>query len=80
MSVMYAEWGVGNPTFLSTEVEEANGTEFRVKGFFVTGNILSVYVRSQIGYCVLIVESVEGTKWGIKPYCAFKFLFGIKSR
>ena len=71
---MYAEIGLGNEFFCSTELKD----ELRVKGFFV-GRFISVYVRVWIGRVVVILDSREGVKVQKKNRCSFKCLFGIVS-
>jgi len=76
---VFAEVGVGNDTCLSTEYEKADGSEFRVVGFFIGDRIVSMYIRVWIGYQVLIVDTKEGIKFSKKNKKKFKVLFGVKS-
>ena len=76
--MLYAECGMGNAHFLSTEVEQ-DGPEFRVKGWFVEKPI-SIYIRVWVKKVVVIVDSREGIKITRKSKNHLKLLVGVKSQ
>ena len=75
---VYAEAGIGNGTCLSTEYEKSDGSEYRVKGFFVQ-RLKSVYIRIWIKNQVLILDSKDRLKRSSKDRKRFKLIFGIQS-
>lgn len=70
----YSEVGYGNPSFMSVEMEN----ETRIVGFCLE-RIVSMYVRVWVGNRVLIVDSVEGFKMGLKDKKCFKLVFGVRN-
>ena len=75
---MYAEVGIGNSTFLSTEYESESGDEYR-RNEFRFAQFQSMYLRAWVGKWVFILDSKEGFKTKKKSRSAFKLLFGIHS-
>jgi hypothetical protein len=71
----YMEIGYGNPTFVSTELENENRLSRRV-----SGKVASIYVRVWIGRLVLILDSVEGLKIKRKERNEIKCLVGVVLR
>lgn len=76
--MIYAEFGIGNASFFSTEIEE-NDEEYRIEGWRVE-KVISLYVRIWINKKVIIIDSKEGIKFGNKMRKSFKILIGIKSK
>lgn len=72
---IYTEVGVGNKSFISTEIEMGEG-EYRVRGF-VMGKFVSLYLRVWIGRRVVIVDSREGVKFQSKGRSTVKVLLGV---
>jgi len=72
---IFAEIGIGNETFLSTEIEKGC-SEKRVKGFFVPKKIDNLYFRFWAFRFVLII-STKGIKTMKKKKSKFKLLFGV---
>ena len=75
---LYAEAGIGNQTFLSTEYESESGDEYRRNGFRFA-QFQSMYLRAWVGKRIFILDSKEGFKTKKKSRKAFKLLFGIAS-
>jgi len=75
--MIYAEIGIGNGSFLSTEIEVGR-KERRIKGFMVR-RIRSVYLRVWVGRRVLILDTTEGFKTSRKSRSSFKLLLGVVS-
>ena len=75
---MYAEVGIGNETFLSTEYEDESGDEYRRNGFRFA-SVQSIYLRVWIAHRVIILDSKERFKMKTTSRAAFKLLFGIHS-
>lgn len=75
----FIEFGIGNRWVVRTEFEQADGTEWEVKG--ISGKIQpeSYYLRFWIGRKVVILDSKEGLKRQTKSRSAFKLIFGIRS-
>lgn len=76
MKQVYAEMGIGNETFLSTEIEEG-GHERRIKGFHLPKKITDVYVRIWVGKRVMIVSTKDGVKFVRKEKQGLKILVGV---
>lgn len=76
MEKVYAEIGIGNKTFLSTEFEKEN-KEYRISKFVLPKKINEVYIRIWINKKVYIFSSKEGFKIKKKDTNRFKFLLGI---
>ena len=75
---MYAEAGIGNKTFLSTEYESESDDEYR-RSEFRFAQVRSIYLRIWVEKQVFILDSKEGFKIKRKNQKAFKLLFGIAS-
>ena len=75
----YVEIGIGNETFINTEIEYDDGTEKRQKGF-VKLKVDEVYIRCWIGYKVYILSSKEWFKKDHKKKQKFKLLLGIAGK
>ena len=73
---IYSEIGYGNDTFVSSEIEYDDGTEVRVKGFFVK-SVTEVYFRLWIKKTVFICSSKEGFKTVFKAKSKFKLIIGF---
>ena len=76
MKKIYAEVGLGNDTFLSTEIEDGIN-EHRVPGFSVPKNIESCYFRFWILKKVYIFSTNRGFEVKDKDRNKLKILFGI---
>jgi hypothetical protein len=77
---IYAEFGIGNETFLNTEFEKSDGTEYRVPSFVIPDVVDDIYIRIWIVKFVLILSTKDGIKIGRKNKNKFKILFGIGGR
>lgn len=53
---IFAEFGIGNDTFCSTEIEKGS-KEYRLKGFLLPPKIEAVYVRIWIGKIVFAIST-----------------------
>ena len=76
MKKVFAEIGLGNDTFLSTEFEEGD-TEYRVPNFVVPDKINGFYLRVWLFKDVFIVSSNHGFEMKKKDRNKLKILFGI---
>ena len=74
---LYTELGIGNPSFVSTEIEYPDGTEERVVGFRKM-QVENLYFRIWIGYNVYIFPSRSGFNKKIKNRKDFKILVGVE--
>ena len=72
----YVEFGVGNPTIISTEIEYPDGSETRFAGARWPERITGCYLRLWIGYVVIVVRW-QGMHIAAKRRPAFKLLLGI---
>jgi hypothetical protein len=77
MKRVFAEIGLGNKTYCSTEFEEDGVKEYRVPKFVKPERVAGYYIRMWFGNTVYIFSSDEGFKRKKKDRKAFKFLFGI---
>ena len=77
MKKVYSEIGLGNPSFLSTEIEEGN-KESRVSKFILPKKIEGVYLRFWIFKKVFIISSKNGIVLQSKDKNKFKILFGVQ--
>ena len=73
---IYAEVGIGNDTFFSTEYEDGD-REYRVSRFVKPSHVMEYYVRIWIRKTVYIFSTHEGLKKVSKDKNRFKFLFGV---
>ena len=76
MKKVFAEIGVGNDTFLSTEFEDSD-KEYRVPRFVVPDKINQVYFRFWIFKKVFILSSENGFRVMTKDRNKLKVLLGI---
>ena len=74
---LYTEIGIGNPTFISTEIEYPDGTEKRFPGFKKM-KIIDLYFRVWIGRKVFIISIKDGFKTQTKDRTNFKVLIGAQ--
>jgi len=58
MKRVYAEIGIGNKTFLSTEIEKGN-KEYRLNKFIIPKKLEEIYLRIWIIKLVIIVSFFE---------------------
>ena len=72
----YIEIGIGNESFISTEIEE-NGREYRIRGWHRLSKIEDLYLRCWIGKTVWVLSSRDGLKKMFKRRKYFKLLIGI---
>ena len=77
MKKVYSEIGLGNPSFLSTEIEEGN-KESRVSKFILPKKIEGVYLRFWIFKKVFIISSKNGIVLQNRDKNKFKILFGVQ--
>jgi len=76
MKKVFAEIGIGNDTFLSTEIEEGKN-EYRIPKFIMPDKIKGYYIRFWIFKNVFVLDSDEGFKVKRKDRNKFKLIFGI---
>lgn len=76
MKKVYAEVGIGNDTFLSTEFEEGDN-EYRVPKFVVPKKITELYFRFWIFKRVFALSTQSGLTTRKKDRNKLKILFGI---
>ena len=76
MKKVFAEIGLGNDTFLSTEFEEVD-SEYRVPKFVIPNKIQGYYFRIWIFKNVFILSTNEGFETNKKDRNKLKILFGI---
>lgn len=79
MKKIFFEIGVGNETFVSTEIEEGE-KEYRVPNFIIPEKISGYYLRVWIGKKVYILSTNDGFETTLKAKNKFKFLFGISGQ
>ena len=77
MKKVYSEIGLGNPSFLSTELEDGN-KESRVSKFILPKKIEGVYLRFWIFKKVFIISSKNGIVLQNRDKNKFKILFGVQ--
>ena len=73
---IYAEAGIGNETFFSTEYEEGEN-EYRVPKFEKPKHVFGYYIRIWILKTVYVLSTNDGFEITRKSKNRFKFLFGI---
>ncbi len=76
---IFAEIGIGNSTFLSTEIEKGK-LEHRVKGFIIPPKIEGLYIRVWIAKRVYALSSNRFFNTTKKEKNKFKLIFGIEGR
>ena len=72
---VYVEIGIGNPTFLSTEIDRV-GKEIRVPRLLFPQKRHDFYLRFWIFKIALIISTADGIKFQNKDENKFKILFG----
>jgi hypothetical protein len=72
----YIEFGIGNDSFVNTEIEE-DERESRVKGISRIRKVKDVYLRVWVKKNVWILSARDGLKKTRKNRTAFKFLLGV---
>jgi hypothetical protein len=73
---IFTEFGIGNGSFASTEIEFADGTEKRFNSSCFFTDFCHPYIRIWIGTRVVVIDS-SGVAIKIKPRSAFKILIGF---
>jgi len=76
MKKIYAEIGIGNKSFLSTEIEEKN-KEFRIRTFIFPEKLKEIYFRLWVFRFVIILSFFKGIFLRKKSKNNFKFLIGF---
>ena len=74
----YIEIGLGNRWLIRTEFEREDGTEYESKGWARPFRVEAVYLRMWVGTRVLILDSREGLKWGLKKRKKLKIVLGFR--
>ena len=76
---IFAEIGVGNKHFLSTEIERGK-FEHRLNKFIIPPTIEGVYIRVWLGKRVYAISSNRFFNTTYKGRVKFKLIFGIEGR
>lgn len=77
--MIYTEYGIGNESFINTEIEKQDGSEYRIKGNFKEkGALVSIYIRIWILKTVFILDTKDGFKIKKKNRNKFKALLGFR--
>ncbi len=76
---IFAELGLGNPTFFNTEIEKGE-QEKRVSRFVIPPKIEGIYFRFWVGKSVLVLATKNGIALKKKDRVKLKILFGIEGR
>ncbi|HMQ01864.1 MAG TPA: DUF3977 family protein [Candidatus Doudnabacteria bacterium] len=76
MKKIFAEFGIGNATIFSTEIEN-NGLEYRIPKFIKPVVVREYYLRLWIFQTVFIVSTTSGFNSYNKDRRKFKLLVGI---
>jgi len=76
MKKVFAEIGLGNGSFLSTEYEE-DGKEFRIAKFVLPERNRNVYLRFWFGKTVYVFSLRDGFEITKKDAKKIKLLFGV---
>ncbi len=79
MKKIYAEVGIGNKSFFSTEIEKEN-KEYRIKKFLIPNKLEEIYIRLWLFKLVLIISFFKGIKLKKKDQSKFKLVLGIGGR
>ena len=74
---IFAEFGIGNSTIFSTEIEKGN-LEHRVKGFIIPPKIQGFYIRIWLGKRVYAISTNRFFNTQYKGKNRFKLIFGIE--
>ncbi len=88
---VYTEIGIGNPTFINSQINDKNNNETRVKGF-IPLKLQHCYIRIWFAYFVIgltlpyvwfrkhkkqIIFDFGGIRFTLKNKFRFKLLFGL---
>lgn len=73
----HTEIGIGNATFINTELEYPDGSETRQPGFIKFDKFHSVYIRIWIRKTAVSVDTRLHVMVKHKPRKAFKLLLGL---
>jgi hypothetical protein len=76
MKKVYAEIGIGNGSFLSTEFETKR-KEYRINKLIMPKKLNEFYIRIWIIKLVIIISFFNGIFFKKKDKCKFKFLIGF---
>ena len=76
MKRVYAEIGLGNGSFLSTEIEE-NGKEYRISEFIKPQKIDDYYLRIWVLKRIFIFSTKDGLKTSRKDINKLKIVLGF---
>lgn len=79
MLKIFAEAGIGNKSFLSTEIEKGK-LEHRVKYFLLPPKIEGIYVRVWLGKRVYALSSNRFFNTTKKSRVKFKLIFGVEGK
>ncbi len=79
MKKIYAEVGIGNESFLSTEIEQGK-KEYREKKFIMPNKLEEFYLRLWIIKLVMSISLFKGIKFKRKSKSKFKLVFGFGGR
>ena len=79
MIKIFAEMGIGNNSFFSTEIEKGE-LEHRVKHFLIPPKIEGVYLRIWIYKRVFAISTNRFFNTTKKSKIKFKLIFGIEGR
>ena len=74
---IFAEIGLGNTTFISTEIEKGVH-EKRIARFIVPPRIRGVYIRIWVYLFVIAFSTNRLVNWQRKNKTKFKLIFGIE--
>ncbi len=74
---IFAELGLGNATFLSTEIEK-RVQEKRIAKFIIPPKIKGVYIRIWVYRFVIAFSTNRLINWQKKNKKKFKLIFGIE--
>ena len=72
----YIEFGIGNPTLISSEIEYPDGSEERFPGI-IRMRVISVYWRLWVNHNRYSWSTRAGFQHKLKPRKAFKLLLGL---
>ncbi len=76
-SKIFSEFGIGNATFFSTEVERGK-QEKRVASFIVPPKADGIYIRIWVYKFVIAFSTNRFVNWQKKGKVKFKLIFGIE--
>jgi len=79
MKHIYAEMGVGNGSFFSTEIEEGT-KEYRMNRLMFPRRLEEIYLRLWVFRLVFILSFFKGIFVQKKPHSRFKLLVGLGGR